>query len=372
MGPFRNRLEARLADLFGYGDAVLFGRARSGVLALLDVLGLNRGAGFVMPANVCPSLLMAVHSSGAKVDLAEVNETNGLASDTALVEAMQQEARNGVVMPTHLYGFVQAYPRTVANARAHGWFILENDTIATRARLAGAGRSAFGDALLLSFGYAKAIEAGGGGAMLTDDMALADALRSRQEEFPPLDDAAQKEEEEFMLLARKLRNRCLEETGVSARAAEARLFESMPGCRYRFPENLEIPLSAALTGFPKVVGNRRQKLEMWTHFLAPFDDALIAPQADCVVPWRLIRRVPRIRDDIVAALRNDGLDAGTNFPSLTNSFPKLFCGQRFAGAEQWGREVLNLWLTPDYDAVRMKRAADVIGCILARQHEIRQ
>lgn len=372
MGSLRNRLETRIADLFGYSDTVLFGRARSGVVALLDVLGVNRNAGFIMPSNLCPSLLLAVYSCGAKVSLAGVSQSNGLASDTALVEAMQRAERPGVVMPTHLYGFVQPYPKTVAYARAHGWFVLENDTIATKARFAGAGRSAFGDALVVSFGYAKAIEAGGGGAVLTDDAAFARELRAREHEFPLLDDAALKAEEEFMLLGRRLHNSQIETTGLFARDREARLFERVPGCQYRFPDNLEVPLSDALKGFQAAVEDRRQKLDMWENFLAPFNNALFTPKADCIVPWRLIRRAPGIRDAIVAALRKEGIDAGTNFPPLNRSFPRLFSGQQYAGAEQWGREVLNLWLTPAYDAARMKRAADVIGTILSQRHEILQ
>lgn len=371
MGSFKNRLEARIADLFGYSDAVLFGRARSGVVALLDVLDLSRDAAFVMPSNLCPSLLLAVHSHCAKVSLAGVSESNGLASDAALVEAMKQAAQPGVVMPTHLYGFVQSYPQTVAEARAHGWFVLENDTIATKARIAGAGRTAFGDALLVSFGYAKAIEAGGGGALLTDDIALARELRSREHGFPLLDDAAIKAEEEFMLLGRRLRNSQFQEIEFVGHEGEKILFEQVPGCQYRFPEKMEVPLSSALNEFPQVVENRRRQVEMWNRFLAPFDDDLLVPQADCVVPWRLIRRAPGIRDKVVAALRNDGIDVGTNFPPLTSSFPALFAGKRYKGAEQWGREVLNLWLTPAYDAERMKRAAGVIGDILSQQGEIR-
>lgn len=372
MSSFRNRLETRIANLFGYSDAVLFGRARSGVAALLDVLDMSKDSSFIMPANICPSLLLAVHSCGARVSLADVSESNGLASDVALVEAMMQAKRPGVVMPTHLYGFVQSYPQTVAQARAHGWFVLENDTIATKARSDGAEHAAFGDALLVSFGYAKAIEAGGGGALLTDDIALARELRSREHGFPMLDDAALKAEEEFMLLGRRLRNNQLLEIGPTGHEVEKLLFERVPGCQYRFPEKLEAPLSVALKGFPDVVEHRCRQVEMWNRFLAPFDDDLLVPQADCVVPWRLIRRVPGIRDKIVAALRNDGINAGTNFPPLTSSFPALFAGKRYEGAEQWGREVLNLWVTPAYNTERMKRATGIIGDILSQQGEIRQ
>lgn len=368
---YRSHLESRIADLFGYGDAVLFGRARSGVIALLDVLGSSHETAFVMPSNICPDIFLAVHSTGARVSLAGVDPSNGLPADEAFVQAIKKQTGSGVVMPTHLYGFVQAYPQTLAEARKRGWFVLENDTIATRARRAGMGRTAFGDALVVSFGYAKTLEAGGGGALLTDDAVLAQELRSQERRFLPFNEDAVKAEEAFMLLGRQLRNNRHQEMGSSDQENERLLFERAPRSRYGFPEHLECPLSVALEGLSATVESRRYQVEMWNHFLAPLRDILPEPRVDCIVPWRLIRRAPKFRDQIVVALRNNGIDVGTNFPPLTSSFPVLLAEQRHEGAEQWGREVLNLWLTPEYDAGRMKRVADVIGSIFSQQGESR-
>ena len=117
--------------------------------------------------------------------------------------------------------------------------------------------------------------------------------------------------------------------------------------------------------FPQTLCNRRASAAAWARFLAPFDDVLIAPYVQCVVPWRVVRRAPGTRDRVVAALRGAGIDAGTNFPALTTSFPSLFDGQRYAGAEHWGRDVLNLWVTPAYDDRRMGQVAEVIHACLS-------
>ena len=372
MGTLRNHLEARVADMFGYSEAILFGRARSGVVALLDVLGLGRDAPFVMPSNLCSSLLLAVHSCGISVRLAGVSEWDGLAPDAALVETMREACVPGVVMPTHLYGFVQPYEKTVAYARTHGWFVLENDTVATRARFPWGQRPAFGDALLASFGYAKSIEAGGGGALLTDDASLANELRLKARSYRPLDDIALKAEVEFMLLERQLRNSQRLQIGPCEHDREQILINRMPGCRLSFPDDLVEPLSMALDGLHEVIEAKRQRVEMWNRFLEPFNDFLVSPMADCVVPWRLIRRVPGCRDKLVAALRKERIDAGTNFPPLTTSFPVLLSGQRYEGAEQWGAEVLNLWVSSDYDAQRMRQVVEVIGEVLSHQNESEQ
>jgi dTDP-4-amino-4,6-dideoxygalactose transaminase len=359
-----NLLEATIADLFGYSHAVLFGRARSGIVALLDVLGLGQDAPFVMPSNLCSSLLMAILSSGAKVDLAEVSALNGLASDATLVDVMKQSIVPGLVMPAHLYGFVQPYEQTLSYAKAHKWFVLENDTIATRVRFGGASRSAFGDALLVSFGYAKTIEAGGGGALLTDDVALARALRLRARSFKPLDEAANRAETEFMLFERHLRNEVDQRNGLSILDREKKLFSRVPECRHGFPESLLEPLAAAINKLPDTLEFKRNQVEKWNRCLEPFNHILLPPDINCEVPWRLIRRVPKIRNNTVIGLRNNGFDAGTNFPPLTASFPSLISTRPIKGAEKWGSEVLNLWLSSEYDSSRMNQLAETIEATL--------
>jgi hypothetical protein len=82
-----SRLETRIAALFGYSGAVLFGRARSAVVALLEVLGGSRP--FVMPSNVCPDLWLAVHrAQAAPIVLVAVDGQTGLPPDEAFVAAM--------------------------------------------------------------------------------------------------------------------------------------------------------------------------------------------------------------------------------------------------------------------------------------------
>jgi dTDP-4-amino-4,6-dideoxygalactose transaminase len=349
-----SRLETRIAALFGYSGAVLFGRARSAVVALLEVLGGSRP--FVMPSNVCPDLWLAVHrAQAAPIVLVAVDGQTGLPPDEAFVAAMACLPQPGVVMPAHLYGLVQDYPKTIAYARAHGWFVLENDTVATKAV---AGFAAFGDALLVSFGAAKGIEAGGGGAIATSDPALAAALRARAAGYARLDGLARSAEAEYGMLARRLRQ------SAAGAERETALLAQAPGACFQFPEELCAALDGALTDWPRELDERRGRVHQWQHSLAPFSDALHTPPLRCAFPWRLTLCVPHRRDQLVRSLRMAGIDAGTNFPPLTDSFPVLLADQVQAGAQQWGRDVLNLWLTPEYDAVRIGQAARVIEAAL--------
>ena len=84
------------------------------------------------------------------------------------------------------------------------------------------------------------------------------------------------------------------------------------------------------------------------------------------VKCALVCRIPGHRDAVATALRDTGIDAGINYPPLTDSFPRSLADQVSPSAEQWGQEVLNLWLSADYDADRIGRAVAVLERVLDR------
>ena len=160
-------VERRLSDLFGYEYVVLFGRARAGLVAVLEEVGVQ-GNPVLVPSNICLAVLASVMAAGMKPRLAPVSPLTGLAEDDRLANKLEADsASQGVVMPTHLYGQLADYSRTRRLVAERGWFLLENDSLAATVSQRGEIR-AFGDALLVSFGSGKAIDAGGGGAVLTE------------------------------------------------------------------------------------------------------------------------------------------------------------------------------------------------------------
>lgn len=357
-------IESRLCGLFGYGHAVLFGRARSGLVALLEALGPERTGAVVIPSNICPAALAALVAGDAEPRLAPVSPESGLADDARLAAAMSRVARPGMAMPTHLYGMRADYTETRRLAAAKGWFVLENDTLATAAAPDGV-RRAFGDALLVSFGSAKTIEAGGGGAVLTDDARLAGELARRARRWPEPGAEAEAVETHLTLARRHLR--ALGRPDL----AEPLLPLDAGHCRYGFADALRAPLGRALERLPETIATRRERLQLWDRALAPFAASLMQPPIAPAAPWRAIRRLrdPARRGPVVEALRDAGFDAGTNYPPLAESFPALLGGQGHPDATEWGRAVINLWLDERYDAARIARAAEVIGGVLCRSQE---
>lgn len=347
--------QARLARLFGREHAILVGRGRAALLALVEELG-GEGLPVLLPSNICPAVLAAIVGSGARPILVPVSPQDGIAGDDRFAEVLRRaEGRSGIAMPAHLYGQWSAYPETARLAREKGWFLLENDSLATLA-VGGGARAAVGDAVLVSFGSGKTIDAGQGGAILTDDAVLARALAQRAAGWPAL--AAEDEAVEHNLTLARRALRALGRADLS----EPLLSLDLGRLRHGWaPDYLEA-LERALDRFEADCERRRERFEAWQHALRPFEGVLMVPSAAPAAPWRLVCRVadPRRRDAVATALREGGIDVGINFPPLTEGFPDLLRGQEHPDAVTWGRAVFNLWLSPAYDDSRIAAAAAIL------------
>jgi len=104
------------------------------------------------------------------------------------------------------------------------------------------------------------------------------------------------------------------------------------------------------------------RLEAWRAALANVQQEVSAPAVPVRAAWRAIFRARDgdLRDRIVAELRAAGFDAGTNYPPLWDSAPKLLGDQRKAGGDSWGATVMTLWLTESYHDARIGAAVDVV------------
>ncbi len=361
----RHAIEGRLAGLFGYGEAVLFGRARSGLAALLGVTG-GGGISAILPATICPSVYATFRSVGARVLLAEIEIETGLASDAMMADLVMRTPGRGVVMPAHLYGFVAAYPRTLGVAHERGWLVVENDAFATKLRTDnGHTQEAFGDVMLVSFGHEKTVDAGEGGAMLVNDPRLAAELREMEARLPRIDRRAHEVEAYFTRIKRLLRTRVPQGPSLAG-LCEHLLFHEFSELNYGFDDGRCETLEAALDEFGENVRRRREKAALWRRHLRSCGGSLHWPTRKQPVPWRTIVCVHGRRDVVAGALWREGFDAGINYPPLTDFYPTSLAGQACSGAQAWGRDVRNLWVTDDYDEARIRAVADVIKRSLER------
>ncbi len=358
MRPTFPELARQVAEGFAREYAVLFGRARDALPAILEVLGAH--GPLLIPSNICPEVYLAFVAAGHRPTLVAVSEQTGLVDDQAFAAAIRDFDRPGVVMPTHLYGFVQAYAETVAAARERGWFIVENDSLATGHRALGPLSPLAADApAVVSFGAGKIIDAGVGGAVLTDDARMAGQLLALAERYPPADGAGTEEATRLGWIRQAKRG------GAAERLeCETRLLHSASAGRFAFPARAEAPLRRALENLPETIAQRREIAMRWREALHEAGGPVGLPEMEQVAPWRLIARLATRRDQVLDRLRAAGIDAGDNYPALETFFPRTAAyapSSAPARARLWQARVLNLWLTPDYTPERIRSTARLIA-----------
>lgn len=142
----------------------------------LRALGVGPGDEVIVPSNTYIATWLAVSQCGAIPVPVEPDEAS-FNIDPALIEAAISE-RTKVILPVHLYGQAADLDPILAIASRHGLKVVEDAAQAHGARYKGRRIGGHGDAVAWSFYPGKNLGAlGDGGAVTTDDPAIADRLR---------------------------------------------------------------------------------------------------------------------------------------------------------------------------------------------------
>ncbi|WP_349743718.1 DegT/DnrJ/EryC1/StrS family aminotransferase [Roseateles cavernae] len=143
---------------------------------LLRAYGIGPGDEVIVPSNTFIATWLAVSQAGARpVPVEPDHRTHNL--DPRLIKAAITP-RTRAIMPVHLYGQPAEMDAIMAIAAEHGLKVIEDAAQAHGARYRGRRTGSLGDAAGFSFYPGKNLGAlGDGGAITTDDEALAAKLR---------------------------------------------------------------------------------------------------------------------------------------------------------------------------------------------------
>jgi pyridoxal phosphate-dependent aminotransferase EpsN len=181
VGPMIARFEAALAAATGFRHAVATSSCTAALHLACRVLGVGRGDDVWAPtltfiASVSPALQQGATPVFLDVDPATWTLDAGL-----LDEALAQAARRGrlprLVIPTDLYGHPADLGAIRTACDRWGVAVLADAAASLGAAAHGAHAGAGAVAACVSFNGNKIVTTGGGGALLTDDTALAVTAR---------------------------------------------------------------------------------------------------------------------------------------------------------------------------------------------------
>jgi len=176
IGAELQAFEREYAAWCGARHAVGVANGLDAMSLVLRAWGIGPGDEVIVPSNTYIATWLAVTHVGATPVPVEPDE-NTFNIDPARIEAVITP-RTRVLLPVHLYGRPADIAPILAIARRHGLKVLEDGAQAHGAVYDGQRLGAHGDAVAWSFYPGKNLGAlGDGGAVTTNDPALAEQLR---------------------------------------------------------------------------------------------------------------------------------------------------------------------------------------------------
>jgi dTDP-4-amino-4,6-dideoxygalactose transaminase len=174
-GDWVTRFEARFADYLGVRHAIAVTSCTGALHLSLLALGIGPGDEVITTPMTFIATATSIMEAGAKPVMVDVEpETGNL--DAVKVEAAITE-RTRAIMPVHLYGQMCDMRALRRIADRHGLFIIEDSAHCVEGTRDGVKTGQLGDTSCYSFYATKNLTCGEGGALVTNDDALAEKLR---------------------------------------------------------------------------------------------------------------------------------------------------------------------------------------------------
>ena len=335
-------IEHQLCQLHQRSYCLLTGNGTAGIALCLKALGLQ-GKSVAIPDSVCLNVPLAVLFSGNQPVYLDINiDDLGLSFEEIASHAPVLDA----IVAVHGYGSVCRIGKIEAIAAQHGLPLIEDACLLQGGHVDGRPTGSFGVASVVSFGVGKPITLGHGGAILTDDPHLYQAIKTLNEMLPHFTKAADQAVDELGKAHTQLYNK---HYGWDLAAHIVPFRRMALGARqhflHRFNEKLLPRLSEALEVLPQEIElrwfNWRQLSQELNLTVGDHIQILSPPLGS--VPWRLNLLMDR-RDQAMCTLHKRGLNASSWHPPVSQFFEDNCIPDSTPVSHEIGKKILNLWL----------------------------
>jgi len=178
------KLERRIEKLLDVSHAIAMPMARVGIYLMIKHTIAPGQKVILSPYTIADVINMVVCAGGVPV-FADIDRESCNISAASVAKLIDD--KTGAVMVTHFYGHMADMDAIQRLCEARGVPLLEDAAQAFGARHGNQAAGTIGRAGALSFGMYKNINSFYGGMVVTDDAALANAIRAEIASWPPAD-----------------------------------------------------------------------------------------------------------------------------------------------------------------------------------------
>jgi perosamine synthetase len=179
-GEVTDRFAARIAAIAGARHGIGVSSGSAAIYCALVACGIGPGDEVIVPDLTFVATANAVRLAGGEPVLADVRRDD-FSLDTTSVERVWT-SRTRAIIPVLVNGRGGSLAEVVALADRHGLSVVVDAAEALGSQVAGRGTGSFGRAAAFSFAPSKIITTGQGGAVVTDDPAIAQRIRELKDQ----------------------------------------------------------------------------------------------------------------------------------------------------------------------------------------------
>jgi dTDP-4-amino-4,6-dideoxygalactose transaminase len=328
-GPEVADFEAEFADYCQARACVGVGNGTDALELILAGLGIGPGDEVIVPANTFIATAEAVLYVGARPRFVDV------LPDTLLIDPDAAEAavneRTAAIIGVHLFGQMVDVDRVLEVTRRHDLAFIEDAAQAHGARFSGQRAGSVGMAAGFSFYPGKNLGAlGDGGAVVTQDQALADKIRRLADH---------------------------------GRSADSRFHHDLRGRNSRLDSIQGAALSAKLRGLDAANAGRVRAWEQYVVELpASVRPVARHPKAEAVYHLAVVQVADR--DRVCAALTEAGIGWGLHYKTpchLDAAYGEF--RESLPVVEAAADRILSLPMSPNLSEQQVSRVCDVLRSV---------
>lgn len=183
-GELATEFEKKLTALMEVSHAIAVSNCTSAIFLALKGLGVGPGDEVIVPDITFIATANAVHLTGARPVLVDINPHDLNIDVAAIVAALSP--RTKAIVPVHVTGRGADMSKIMELAAARGLFVVEDAAEALLSKHEGKYLGTFGQAGCFSFSPNKTITTGQGGIIVTNDTDLAVRVRSLKDQGRPM------------------------------------------------------------------------------------------------------------------------------------------------------------------------------------------
>ncbi|CAG0969846.1 MAG: DegT/DnrJ/EryC1/StrS family aminotransferase [Candidatus Methanoperedens sp.] len=354
-------LENHLCKYFGRKHCILTGRCTSAIYISLKALDLNKGK-VALPTIVNPSPANAILYAGLEPVFCDINLSDYTIDTVSLEQLIKREHNLKAIIAVHIFGQPADMDKILKIAKTNGLPVIEDAAQALGGKYRGKVVGSFGDISVVSFAHTKIIDAGLGGAVLTDNDAFASRLKEEVQKLPEVPVQLNELFEDYRRAYYTLKSLTEKSPRLNV------LFKQIPYIfkdMYLFQINEEISEKIL-----KEIGNLERNVAIRKENASYYQRRLTHPVIthpiynEEGVFWRYSFLLKGdLQKRVSEKMRQEGFDISNWYPPLHHWYESGQLQDRnlFKNADYFAAHVCNLWTEPSQSKERIR---DTINALL--------